>query len=560
MNFKSIFSAVALSALMVGCSSDDLDVMPDNSNQGGADSSTVGYLNVDINLPSVNAAGGRASDQSNDQFDDGLASEYAVTSAHLVLFDTDDETSAKVHGVFQFTDLKPWNTDDNIDNVTANAKSVIKIDVPSVNKSLGAIVMLNAPEDLLTKINDEKPTFKAFFSKDYVSGAELANTSADKGFFMTNAPLYDAKSAKARSFVSIPSQSICFTREEALTKTPVEIFVERAVAKINVSTINNGAYDLTLDSDKYVATVTGWDLDITNKKSYIVRNVNAYNGNDGFDVWKDYTSKAGNGLRFYSKASNRIYWALDPNYNTAQHADLDANFNTIKVVSSKAIDRSEYILENTFDVANQMRNRTTRTIIRATLAPEGKDPETFYQIGSSSTIYDKAGMQTLVKSQAVKVLTDKTDAKKYEFASNTSVSATAGEHQLQVGDVNYNGTDLTKDELDALNGALGVITTYKDGICYYVARIQHFGDTYTPWKNGDPTYGDPDVEETNRLYLGRYGVVRNNWYELQISEIRNLGHPTIPEAPSTPDDENNYYISFKVNIHSWAKRVQNVIL
>lgn len=502
MNFKSIFSAVALSALMVGCSSDDLDVMPDNSNQGGADSSTVGYLNVDINLPSVNAAGGRASDQSNDQFDDGLASEYAVTSAHLVLFDTDDETSAKVHGVFQFTDLKPWNTDDNIDNVTANAKSVIKIDVPSVNKSLGAIVMLNAPEDLLTKINNEKPTFKAFFSEAYVSGAELANTSADKGFFMTNAPLYDAKSAKARSFVSIPSQSICFTREEALTKTPVEIFVERAVAKINVSTINNGAYDLTLDSDKYVATVTGWDLDITNKKSYIVRNVNAYNGNDGFDVWKDYTSKAGNGLRFYSTASNRIYWALDPNYNTAQHADLDANFNTIKVVSSKAIDRSEYILENTFDVANQMRNRTTRTIIRATLAPEGKDPETFYQIGSSSTIYDKAGMQTLVKSQAVKVLTDKTDAEKYVFASNTSVSATAGEHQLQVGDVNYNGTVLTKDELDALNGALGVITTYKDGICYYVARIQHFGDTYTPWKNGDPTYGDPGVE-TDKLYLDR---------------------------------------------------------
>lgn len=559
MNFKSIFSAVALSALMVGCSSDDLDVMPDNSNQGGADSSTVGYLNVDINLPSVNAAGGRASDQSNDQFDDGLASEYAVTSAHLVLFDTDDETSAKVHGVFQFTDLKPWNTDDNIDNVTANAKSVIKIDVPSVNKSLGAIVMLNAPEDLLTKINNDKPTFKAFFSEAYVSGAELANTSADKGFFMTNAPLYDAKSAKARSFVSIPSQSICFTREEALTKTPVEIFVERAVAKINVSTINNGAYDLTLDSDKYVATVTGWDLDITNKKSYIVRNVNAYNGDDGFDVWKDYTSKAGNGLRFYSTASNRIYWALDPNYNTVQHADLDANFNTIKVVSSKAIDRSEYILENTFDVANQMRNRTTRTIIRATFAPEGKDPETFYQIGSSSTIYDKAGMQTLVKSQAVKVLTDKTDAEKYVFASNTSVSATAGEHQLQFGDVNYDGTDLTKDELDALNGALGVITTYKDGICYYVARIQHFGDTYTPWKNGDPTYGDPGVE-TDKLYLGRYGVVRNNWYELQISEIRNLGHPTIPEAPSTPGDENNYYISFKVNIHSWAKRVQNVIL
>ena len=67
-------------------------------------------------------------------------------------------------------------------------------------------------------------------------------------------------------------------------------------------------------------------------------------------------------------------------------------------------------------------------------------------------------------------------------------------------------------------------------------------------------------DDADGKYLGRYGVVRNNWYELQVSAIKNLGSPTIPTAPENPDDENQYYLTFKVNIHSWAKRVQNVIL
>ncbi len=46
----------------------------------------------------------------------------------------------------------------------------------------------------------------------------------------------------------------------------------------------------------------------------------------------------------------------------------------------------------------------------------------------------------------------------------------------------------------------------------------------------------------------------------RFRKSKHLGHPDIPEAPNTPDDENEYYVSFKVNVHAWAKRVQNVIL
>lgn len=542
MNLKSIFSVVALSALMVGCSSDDLSNEPDAVETPALGEAKTGYLNVNINLPTVSAG---ARSLANDQFDDGEPSEYAVNCAHLVVFDTDDEATAKISGVFQFTDLKPWNLEGTTtDNITSSAKSIIKVDAPQTSGSLGALVILNDAD--ATSHFPVGTTFANLFADDAIVGMNVMKTTTN-GFVMTNAPLYTGTTAK--TLVSINPNAIYNTREEALTATPEEVFVERGVAKINVTTTSDLKNDITIDSKKYIATVAGWNLDITNKKSYLVRNVSA------FDTWKALT----NGTRFYSTDSKRIYWAIDPNYSgTSATTDwINENFNKITTVPTADITAPAYILENTFDVANQMRTRTTRAIIKATFAPEGAEAADFYTVGSSNTIYDKEGMQTLIKGMAINLFDDKKDAEKYSFKANTTVSGSAGEHDIMVGDILYDNVELTAEEIAAINNTIGKIYTYKDGVCYYVARIQHFGDEYTPWKAGDDTYGTTDPEGK---YLGRYGVVRNNWYELQISAIKNLGTPTIPTAPDTPDDENQYYLTFKVNIHSWAKRVQNVIL
>lgn len=544
MNLKSIFSVVALSALMVGCSSDDLSNEPGAVETPALGEAKTGYLNVNINLPTVSANGARS--LANDQFDDGEPSEYAVNCAHLVVFDTDNEATATITSVKPFTELKPWNADvPDTENVTSTAKSIIKIDAPQTSSNLGVLVVLN-DENAATHF-PVGTTFQGLFEDARIIGLDDLKTS--KGFVMANAPLYVNGSAK--TLVSINPNAIYNTREEALSATPEEVFVERGVAKVNVTTANNLNDNVTIDSKTYKATIVGWNLDITNKKSYPVRNVSA------FDTWKGLT----NGTRFYSHTTdlNRIYWAIDPNYNgLGTDGTIENNFNKItSVATTSDISAPAYILENTFDVAHMIRTQTTRAIIKATFAPEGAEATDFYTIGSSNTIYDKEGMQTLIKGVAINILADKTDAEKYSFKANTTVSGSAGEHDITVGDILYEGTELDDDEIAAINNTIGKIYTYKDGVCYYVARIQHFGDEYTPWKAGDDTYGtaDPDGK-----YLGRYGVVRNNWYELQISEIKNLGNPTIPTAPDTPDDENLYYLTFKVNIHSWAKRVQNVKL
>lgn len=561
MNLKSIFSVVALSALMVGCSSDDLTNEP-GAVETPAGVSETGYLNVCINLPSVNARDARSN--ANDQFADGTADEYAVKCAHLVIFNTDDETdpNAKIEGVFPFNNLKPWNTDGtSTDNVTTKAESVVKVQVPvpAAGSKLGALVVLN--DDNFNSHFGVGMLLTDFFKEARL--CNLANMKNPNGFLMMNAPLY--KDGTAKTLVSVAKSDLCKSENEARDKTALEVYVERGVAKVTMTSTADitTKSTVTIEGKKYVATILNWALDITNKKTYLIRNVK------NFNKWEDFPSPYN--ARFFSETSKRIYWCEDPNYDfTPETAADKATWVTTqfdKLADTDAItntlNQSVYVLENTFNVQNQYRYQTTRAIIKASFAPEGENPADFYTIGTASTIYDKAGMQDFIKGKAISLFADKNDKTKYKFADLTSVSETGGTHTIEVGDISYNtvGTtyvDLKAEEVGKLNDVIGEINTFKGGICYYVAQIKHFGDDLTPLAENDIIYGDEPT--ASHKFLGRYGIVRNNWYELQVSAIKTLGHPTIPEAPNTPDDEKNFYISFKVNIHSWAKRVQNVIL
>ncbi len=62
--------------------------------------------------------------------------------------------------------------------------------------------------------------------------------------------------------------------------------------------------------------------------------------------------------------------------------------------------------------------------------------------------------------------------------------------------------------------------------------------------------------------MGRYGLVRNNWYDIQVTEIKKIGSPVVPNITTdkTPDDNIDAYISAKINVLSWAKRTQSTIL
>ena len=63
--------------------------------------------------------------------------------------------------------------------------------------------------------------------------------------------------------------------------------------------------------------------------------------------------------------------------------------------------------------------------------------------------------------------------------------------------------------------------------------------------------------------MGRYGIVRNNSYQLTINSIMNPGNPVTggeitPE--DRPDDDLKYYLDVDIDVLRWAVRNQDVDL
>jgi metal-sulfur cluster biosynthetic enzyme len=146
--------------------------------------------------------------------------------------------------------------------------------------------------------------------------------------------------------------------------------------------------------------------------------------------------------------------------------------------------------------------------------------------------------------------------------------------------------------LDRVSTSLAKVITgttkvykYVGGVSYYSVRIAHFGDIETPWSAPAEAYNNyakiypldgqslaegTDVPSVNyganraNAWLGRWGIVRNNWYKLSIDKIEGLGSP-VPEdysgkAGGTPDDNPGpkYYIQAHIHILPWVVRTQNV--
>lgn len=605
-------SALAFSA----CSSDDV---AENGPKDIAALTNGGYVKMSINLPSRSASDFKA----NDDFNDGLAAEYKVKDATLILFQGNDEASARFHSAYMLS-TNDFNT--NATNQVSSTKQLVKsVKGDVVGDNLYALVVLNKNDvikpqaDHTLQVNGQD-FFGNFeqLQKTVVDNNGVAAFITDDGyFFMTNAPLATAKGGT--SVTSAPSaagiktlvqinQNIYSTEDEAKRKPAADIYVERGVAKVTMQTVATGnlkdeVYNGGMNTVSY--TVDAWGLDITNNKSYFARVPQT--------SWNGYTSQhLGTGVVDYrfigskeiastgsatpgtpAPAVNwyRTYWGQDPNYTSVgatsdfkrliNNPTSSATVDYDKLYESFGNDAPLYCLENTFDVDNMKQDRSTRVVVRAKLSstsfPAGQD---FYTVnGGKSTLYSKANLDKMVQ----KAIYDHTAVQNFIAAhpgtfSSDKIGLTystrddaTGEQKIEDFDVTIAapgpgaGASMTPTEkatvLADVNNQIKQITCYEKGYAYYPIIIKHFGKEQTPWGlDKDNTITGTNIyPATNRdaNYLGRYGVLRNNWYDLEVTGIRTIGSAVIPSRDDKYDDELNQYISVKINVLSWAKRTQS---
>lgn len=592
---KSLLFSAVLAGLMLGScsSSDDLNGGNTPANQDGN-----GYISLSLNLPTRSGSMSRA---ANDKFDDGLASEYAVKNGTLLLFEGANEAEATFAGAYQLKNLSMNLVGNTTDNITTTTKITQKINngLSDGTKKFYAIVVLNNNGTLTVGDNASlKVNGEDFLSTKKISdlqNLELTKSASDfnstsTGFLMMNAPLSSVAGGANKptsATVSVASEidkdHIYATEALAKANSSATIYVERALAKVDVTASNSTG---KLDDNATVSyTVKGWVLDNTNKKTYYLRNTS--NSSEWLSLMT--TSTASTITKPYRFVGDdrmeagvnlyRTYWAKDPNYD-AKPGTLSDDFNTIgnqKPASLKELNTSDYCLENTFTVPQQNQDVTTRVIIAARI---GDKDETFYVVNDNeSQLLNEDEMKKAVKSAFL----NNTDVQAWiktglkagetigESDLDVTVANTAGNNQPTVevnatGDAKYTSgkapekTENIKNIMKAIK-----VATYENGISYYPVRIKHFGDDLTPWKTTEtplPTVSDGAYPSTNQAanYLGRYGVLRNNWYNIDVTGIKKLGSPVVPEVTGDTDDELAAYISVKINVLSWAKRTQSAIL
>ena len=591
MRIKHFFGLAVLAAMTASCSSNN--ELVNGGNSSGENESGESYASITINLPTT--SGTRA---ANDQFNGGTASEYTVNDATLLIF----KKAGTSENEFEYVEtaslgnLEPWKKDNTDDNgITTEATITAKLEKATVGENgdyYALVILNNKDKDDADKVTlpTGTTTYGAWNVAAHATETKLVDNT--KGFYMANAPEF--KTADQEPTTLVPIKGIYRTKEEAHSQPGTTVHVERGLAKVTVGKGTGKDYftGAKASGSKYSnddVKITNWALDVTNKSSFPVHVTAGLK--DGVtsagipayaNIWENAVATPGTiaaTSRFVSQLSatgafKRVYWGIDPNYSmdlsdvakckeqfTIAKADgTDANWTE----SSKPL----YCLENTFDIKNMLQGQTTRVLLKATytpnaLASETETDKTFFMIGNSSDIWTTTTLKAQIASKAKDALsltTNPTVVLKGDLltagthvltVSNVSIKVGEGETATEKVDADLVAKLNTKLGLDETNGV--GIKTYKNGESYYIARIKHFGDDLTPWKEGNDTYG-----ENNLNWLGRYGVLRNNWYDLTIEKISGPGYPDVPEVkPDTPDDEDTKYINVSVKILDWAKRSQS---
>lgn len=554
MRLKNLFGMAAMLALAASCSENELG----ESGGTGANENGPHYATFTIKLPTTN--GTRADGEPT--YDDGTADEYAVNNATLLVFrgkTGEKEADAEFVESVELGDMKPWtgvNDDPNVITTEANITAKLNNFESSYTGNYYAVIMLN---NNMTGSNKKVklPVNGNTFSQWQKANVINSMTSEVKGFYMANAVKVNGTTTS--TLVTIDKNKV--TTNESAAQSAATIYVERGVAKVTMTAFSE--MDVKgLTGDK--VTITAWDLDVTNKKSYPVHNV------DNYDSYGDYWGDIWEVERFTSghPTFNRAHWGIDPNYSTISNDkkytdDFNYKAKTYDFSGAGNATAPKYCLENTFSLGHMYQNQTTRVIMKATYVPSGLTAgETFYMFDGKSGYFTEGTLTTQISTAITNAGYTATD-----FSLPLTDMKKAGKHLLTANDITKtSGSVEVNDEfLGKVNAALGLsdnkkISTYYEGVSYYIARIKHFGDALTPWNSGDPTYGTG--AEAKKKYLGRYGMVRNNWYELQVNSISNPGSPDVPEVnPDSPDDEGDkYYINCSVRILSWAKRVHGIDL
>lgn len=575
---KGKLISIALLSLAVACSKENV-----TSNQGGSDANQ--YMAVDIAM-SVGSSTKAPSD-----YRDGSEAESTVNVKNSIFLFYDAYGNFLTSGVISATD---GSVDEN-----GNLKLTTNNQSGFVEKESKAVIVLGPtrlrPALVLAVLNYNKcDALRNLSLADAHTQVDSREISTEAGkFTMTNSVYVDGKNIV--NATPIAASSVKETKEEAL-KTPVQIYVEREVAKVNMKAkeglkqtaegkicFETPNAESVLDGAKVSAriVVDGWAANAFNTTSYLVKDVPAsWLVTYPFANWHD-------------EAAKRTFWAQDPNYSGSEEYVFDrtpegepGTYKNVKYLSWQEATENNteaynYMYENTTDKASARVNggelANVPTILIAAHVETAKTGaawkrQDIYKFGglfyTNEALNNYAAEQILkgklhwayTTAEGLKTASVLPDQVKAKFVANVVDNSGSVKVEVEALTAPAEGAKLMKEDNsviesadwaktveDILNGENGFniakkeLVCFKNGMCYYQVPIKH----------------NQTAEDV------AYGTVRNHIYELTLSKIAKIGNPVFdPEEKLVliPGEEKNYYVSAELKVLKWRVITQDVVI
>ncbi len=544
MNKKQrMILSLLIPAFLASCSTEE------PVNGGGSDGKDFGYIAVNIVQPKSTAT--RAVD-----FENGTEEENTASKALFFIFDKDGKA---LYGDPQRVDIEKPN-DNNAYNIY-NAVLIINGETAGpISNANQIICVLNAPEGLENGIKTLDNLTKKI--DDY--GKHSSGT-----FIMSNSVYMDGSNKCIGAVVE--KDDIKETEADAKSN-PVDIYVERVVAKVRAKSADN--FDNTeganpyVDGEKKKLTIVPTGIEIANiaKTSYLLKNLDTNS--------TSWPAKLKDNNFWNDNVNFRSYWEITPSdleYYNRSYKDIYINSNiaqdgTENKFDITKVDLTEYIQPNTNND-----NKKTAILVTAQLM-DGDSPADLAYIHDGYTTTEGA-MNVVAKflyDNGYRKMTTEGGNTKYtelaaadlEWKNNNDGLNIEGLKsyeviaQVKVGTENiYKRTDKNGQEeyIDSNADEVNTFLKSEDGLRYR-ARVFTDGKCYY--------YVNIDQSTVVRLKSGDLeGVVRNHIYDLTLKSIKGIGVPVFdPEdviIPETPDDD-RFYLSARINVLCWRIVTQHV--
>lgn len=328
----------------------------------------------------------------------------------------------------------------------------------------------------------------------------------------------------SRQIVMMCSQEMSTLLESRIRSTkpaaeevPVPITLERAVAKVFVNPKANQTIAAP-NAAGGTAQMVNFSLTGLNSQMYFLRRPAQAIKTNG-TVNTDAVLYAED-----DKTPQINRYSIDPNMEPLSGAALNAqlSFNKGEVSTGGwEDDKGLFATENTVNADNQTARQLTHAVVCLKYIPK------YLPANTNSWAYYKGAYMTVAQ------LREKIQQAKLRNTTDASMEMPSGWKE----DVARMGDRINNISESARSFEMNNLKFYQNGYNYYYVPIRHFDDRQQP-KLGA---------------YGRYGVVRNHLYKINITSVLAPGSPVEGEPSDEPVDQIPTYISANITVKPWTE-------